>query len=102
MSIDADNSMNEELKQWLKDTKEDIKSSEKNEDYSNKKPSGTCHICGQRKSEIVCLKCGRSVCKSCHFKIIGVCKKCVPDEIGRKWDGSRPDWEKKLGVEWVD
>jgi len=38
-------------------------------------------ICGEKTATTVCLKCGKSVCKACHFKIIGVCKKCVPPEI---------------------
>ena len=49
-----------------------------------------------------CIKCNKAVCKSCHFKIIGVCKKCIPPEIAGKWDGSKKDWEEELGVEWVD
>jgi len=101
MSNTADESMNEELRQWLKETKEEIKTSEKTQDYSKKKPSGMCQICGEKTAEAVCLKCGRSICKSCYFKIIQVCKKCVPKEVAGKWDGSRPDWEKKTGVDWV-
>lgn len=93
--------MNEELKEWAEKTKKDIKDNEDQEDYSKKKPEGMCQICGEKKAEAVCLKCGRNVCKSCHFKIIGVCKKCVPQDIAGKWDGSRKDWEKELGVEWV-
>lgn len=102
MSKNTDESMNEELRQWLSETKEEIKTSEKKDDYSKKKPSGMCQICGEKNSESICLKCGKSVCKSCYFKIIGVCKKCVPKDIAGRWDGSHPDWEKKLGVQWVD
>jgi len=91
-------SMNEELKQWMAESKEKIKSSKHNK---KSKPAGMCEICGERSATIVCLKCGRSVCKSCHFKLIGVCKKCIPAEIASKWDGSKPDWEEELGVEWV-
>ncbi len=101
MSADTDISMNEELKKWISETKKDIESSENEEDFSKKKPSGKCEICGEKTAESVCLKCGRSVCKSCYFKIIGICKKCVPRDIAGKWDGSHPDWEKELGVEWV-
>jgi hypothetical protein len=98
MSTDTTATMNEELKKWIKESKKDIKTAKKK---SKKKPSGMCQICGERNATIVCLKCGRSVCQSCHFKIIGVCKKCVPSEVASKWDGSKPDWEKELGVEWV-
>ena len=101
MNQDADESMNEELKKWLQETKKDIKKVEKTPDFSKKKPKGMCQICGEKKSQSVCLKCGKSVCNSCYFKLIGVCKKCVPKDVGGKWDGSRPDWEKKLGLKWV-
>jgi hypothetical protein len=92
--------MNEELKQWLKESKGKIKKEEK-VDYSKKKPEGMCEICGERKAKSVCIKCGRSVCKTCYFKLISVCKKCVPNDIAGKWDGSKKDWEEELGVDWV-
>jgi hypothetical protein len=94
-------SMNKELLRWKRESENKIKKSEINKEKP-KKPSGKCQICGKREAEAVCLKCGKSVCKSCYFKIIGICKKCVPPEIAGKWDGSKPDWEKELGVEWVD
>ena len=93
-------SMNEELQKWLEESKEYIKIAKSR--TKQKKPSGKCQLCGEKKADFVCLKCERSVCKSCYFKIIGVCKKCVPPEIAGKWDGSKPDWEKELGVEWID
>lgn len=92
-------SMNEELKAWLAESKEEIKLKEKK--HESKKPSGMCQICGEKTAITECLKCGKFVCKSCHFKLIGVCKKCIPSEIAGKWDGSHPDWEKELGIEWV-
>ena len=98
---EADNvSMNEELQRWIEESKNEIKTS-KSKKGKCKKPSGKCQICGEKTAESVCLKCDKSVCKSCYFKIIGVCKKCIPPEIAGKWDGSHPDWEKELGVEWV-
>lgn len=93
-------SMNEELQRWMEETKNEIKASGSGT-KKRKKPSGKCQICGEKTAEAVCLKCDKSVCKSCYFKMIGVCKKCIPPEIAGKWDGSRPDWEKELGVEWV-
>jgi hypothetical protein len=93
-------SMNEELLKWIQESKDEIKIS-KAKKRKTKKPIGKCQVCGEKTAEAVCLKCGKSVCKSCYFKIIGVCKKCVPPEIAGKWDGSHPDWEKELGVEWV-
>jgi len=99
MSEDKSISINEELQKWINETKKDIKTTKKT---SKRKPSGKCQICGEKTAEVVCLKCGRSVCGSCYFKIIGICKKCVPKEIAEKWEGKHPDWEKVLGVEWVD
>jgi hypothetical protein len=98
----SDEAMNEELKRWIQESKKDIKKSDKTESKSKKKPTGKCQICGEKTAEHVCIKCEKFVCKSCYFKIIGVCKKCVTSDVSSKWDGSRPDWEKELGVEWVD
>lgn len=94
--------MNKELQNWLEETKDGNNKLDDFQDFSDKKPKGKCQICGENKATSVCIKCGKSVCNSCYFKIIRVCKKCVPPEIAGKWDGSRPDWEKKLGVEWVE
>ncbi len=69
---------------------------------SRKKPTGLCSICGQHKAQIYCLKCGRPVCSSCSFAIIGICKKCVSKETVERWEGKIPNWEKVLGVEWVE
>ena len=93
--------MNKELEEWIRQSKDRVGTIKKSKKKQKTKPSGKCEICGERASKEVCIKCGRSVCKSCYFKIIGVCKKCVPKEIAGKWDGSNPDWEKELGVEWV-
>ena len=101
MSKDDNVSMNEELLRWINESKDKTKVP-KAKKGKLKKPSGKCQICGEKIAKIVCLKCGRSVCQSCYFKIIGICKKCVPKNIADKWDGSHPDWEKQLGVEWVD
>ena len=101
MSSDENVSMNEELRKWIKESKERVKVSKGKED-EHKKPSGKCQVCGEKKATAVCLKCGSPVCKSCYFKIIGICKKCIPKEIAGKWDGSIPDWEKELGIKWVE
>ena len=100
-----DKSMNKELQDWLKETRDkikDIKRVEKTSKKDEKKPAVTCQICGENKAKSVCLKCGRSVCPSCYFKILGICKKCVPEKYVEKWEKRKPDWEKILGVEWVD
>ena len=98
--IRKQSSMNEDLLEWISESKKDIKKSKSKK--SSKKPSGMCQICGSKKAESVCLKCNRSVCKSCYFKLINVCKKCIPQHVAKRWDGSSTDWEKELGVEWVD
>lgn len=98
----TEKSMNEELKLWIQESKKNVKYLNENKDKIRIKPSGKCQICGEKTAEHVCLKCERSVCKSCYFKILGICKKCIPTSISDKWDGSRTDWEKELGVDWVD
>lgn len=95
-------SMNEELQEWLEETKEGIKRFKGKKQSSQKKPSGKCQICGEKDAKAVCLKCGKAVCGSCYFKIIGICKKCIPKETAAKWEGKQPNWEELLGVEWVD
>jgi hypothetical protein len=98
-------SMNEELKQWIKEAEQDIGITEKVEgsrEEEAKKPEGKCEVCGEKNARSVCIKCGKSICASCYFKLIGVCKKCVPKDVVDKWDAKHPDWEEVLGVEWVD
>jgi hypothetical protein len=101
----SDNSMNKELQEWLKETKKeinDIKEINKTSKIDEKKPSGFCKLCGNNIAKFNCLKCGKSVCPSCYFNILGICKKCVPEEYVEKWEAKKPDWEKILGVEWLD
>ena len=82
----AEEIMNKELLDWIKETKkEPVKESE---DSPNKKqPEGNCEICGDNQSKFVCIKCEKSVCPSCYFKIIGICKSCINQEIMDKWEG---------------
>jgi len=86
--------MNDELKRWIQEYNKQFESIEENKDIVSIKPSGKCQICGENTAEHVCLKCEKFVCKSCYFKIIGICKKCVSSGISNKWDGSCPDLEK--------
>lgn len=97
-------SMNEELRKWVEEAKNDVNIPvEKQESpETSQKPSGKCNVCGEKNAKFICLKCKKSVCSSCYFKIIGVCKKCIPKDIVEKWEAKQPDWEKVLGVEWVD
>jgi hypothetical protein len=96
-------SMNKELLDWLHQQRQDIQSlMQQSSEKTEQQPHDNCEICGEKKAKLVCLKCGRSVCTSCSFKILRICKKCVPKDIAERWDGTNPDWEKILGVEWVD
>jgi hypothetical protein len=93
--------MNKELLEWIKEAKEQP-NKKQDQDAIKKEPVGTCEICGKNESKFVCLKCERSVCPSCYFKIIGICKSCTNKEIMEKWEGKQPDWGEILGVQWVD
>jgi hypothetical protein len=100
-----DDSMNKELREWIEHEQMHmpyLSTSQKTQDQTGRKPEGLCSVCGDNKASSICLKCGDSVCSSCYFKIIRVCKRCVPKDIAERWDGTHPDWEKVLGVEWVD
>jgi hypothetical protein len=98
-------SMNKELQKWLAEMREiDIppQKTKDNLEHHLKKPIGKCQICGEKKAKATCLKCARLVCTSCYFKIIGVCKKCIPKSTVEHWEEKYPDWEEILGVKWVD
>lgn len=92
--------MNKELQDWIKETRE-LPQEQTDSSEEKKKPEGKCEICGEHPATKICLKCEKSVCLSCFFKIIGICKRCVPAEISAKWEGKTPDWEQILGVQWV-
>ena len=98
-----DISMNKELLEWLKESKDKIKDKKKKKsrENSDKQPKGNCIICGKNKAKFVCLKCNNSVCPSCYFNIIGVCKICVPKEYVDIWEKKNPDWKKVLEVDWI-
>ena len=102
MSNSSKVSMNKALREWIEESRDEIRIAQKQRKNSKKKASGKCSICGKKDAVAFCLKCNKPVCQSCYFKIIGICKKCISDDVAKKWEGSRPDWEKELGVEWVD
>lgn len=95
-------SMNEDLKQWLTEKDKENLSKKIKTHKKSKKPHGMCQICGINTASEVCIKCGKSVCNSCYFNLIGLCEKCLTKETVEKWKNKRPDWEKVLGVDWVD
>ena len=96
-----ESSMNQELQDWIKETRQPP-IEDKSPSESERKPEGKCWICKQKDAKFICLKCDQSVCSDCYFKIIGICKQCIPESIVEKWKGKNPDWEKILGVKWVD
>lgn len=95
-------SMNEDLKKWLTERDKEKLSKKIQTHKKSKKPKGMCQICRTNMSSEVCIKCGRSVCNSCYFNLIGLCEKCLTKDTVEKWKSRKPDWEKVLGVDWVD
>ncbi len=95
-------SMNEDLKQWLTEKDKQNLSKTIKTHKKIKTPRGVCQVCGTNTANEVCIKCGRSVCSSCYFNLVGLCEKCLTKETVEKWKNKRPDWEKVLGVDWVD
>jgi len=96
------NLMNEDLKQWLTEEVTENPSKTIKTRLKDKKPKGMCQVCGMKTAKAVCLKCGNSVCNSCYFKILGICEKCIPKDKVEEWKKRKTDWERVLGVDWVD
>jgi len=95
-------SMNEDLQKWLtEEAKEEISKKIKTK-LKDKKPKGMCRICGKKTAKAVCIKCGKSVCNSCFFHIVGLCEKCISKETVEEWKTRKTDWERVLGVDWVE
>jgi len=92
---------NSELQKWLEEQHPDLTKLKK-DSAKSKKPRGKCNVCGKAAAKFICLKCEKPVCPTCYFNIIGVCKNCVPEETVRKWKEENPNWEKILGVEWIE
>ncbi len=42
-----------------------------------KKNENKCEICGKRKAEYICPKCGRKVCRECYVKEKNMCVICA-------------------------
>ena len=96
--------MNEDLEQWFQETLRRKQPGKQHKQGSGKrtKVTGKCHICGEKEAKARCIKCGRPVCSECYFHLITVCRKCVSKDVVEKWEQKKPDWEKTLGVEWID
>ena len=99
---DESKSMNEDLQSWLTEEDQAILSKKIKTHLKDKKPRGMCQICGTKTAKMVCIKCGKSVCSSHYFNLVGLCEKCLSKETVDGWKNKKPDWEKVLGVDWVD
>ncbi len=92
--------MNKDLKEWAQ-SQENIKTKKKQKEIKTK-PKGMCQICGIKTAKEVCLKCGKFVCNTHYFELVGICEKCMSKKTLNKIKNKKPDWEKELGVDWVD
>lgn len=95
-------SMNEDLQKWLtEEAKEELSKKIKTK-LKDKKPKGMCRICGRKTAKAVCIKCGKSICNACFFHIVGLCEKCISKDTVEEWKTRKTDWERVLGVDWVE
>ena len=101
MTTSEKETMNEELKEWVKETHARVKEKQ-DQQHNLPAPTGICTICEDNKAKYICQRCKKSVCPSCYFQLVGLCKNCVEKETADKWQGKKPDWEKILDVQWVD
>jgi hypothetical protein len=98
-------STDEELRQLIREhvqTVDEGSTTKKPSKKKRKKPTGRCMICGENQAKSICIKCDRAVCSACYFHLVGLCKKCLSKETVEQWKRTSPDWEKMLGVEWID
>lgn len=96
--------MNKDLEEWVKESekKEGLpKEIERKASENKETPAGKCEICDAKNAKTYCIKCGKAVCSSCYFSLVGLCEKCVSKDTVEKWKNRQPDWEKILGVDWV-
>jgi len=66
------------------------------------KVSNVCEICRKRKASFTCIKCGKKVCSSCYFNILGLCTSCVSSKVVAEWKGRKKDLRKLLDIEWIE
>lgn len=68
--------INEELRKWAEEHGIKMKKEEKKEE----KIQGKCEICGIREAKYRCIRCNKIACLSCFWKMLGICKECLPEE----------------------
>ncbi len=100
-SSNSDKSMNKDLREWIRETKHTFTRIKEEGVQHTKRPLGKCSICKNNRAQFICLKCGQSVCPSCYYTLIGICKTCIPTEIAEKWDRTHPHREKQRNEEWI-
>jgi len=79
-----------------------VTTKKKNKKTSPDTGHGTCKICGKRQASEKCTQCHQYVCRDCYFALVGICQQCISKSTAKKWKQRKIDWEKKLGVEWID
>jgi hypothetical protein len=94
--------MNEDLQQWITEEEQADILKTLSEKLKDRKPKGKCSICRVHPAKFVCIKCGNSVCSSCYFTMVGLCQDCLSKDTIEKWKNKKTDWNKILGVDWVD
>ena len=97
--------MNEELKEWINETQLKTplsQSDQKPVEPQKIEPTGKCHVCEKNLAKFTCVRCGAPTCTSCYFTMIGLCKNCLSKYTADKWKGQTPNWERTLGVQWID
>jgi len=45
--------------------------------------SGRCEICHKKAQTRVCMLCGKRVCASHFYPLLGICTDCVSDETNK-------------------
>ncbi|HEC75864.1 MAG TPA: hypothetical protein ENI33_01220 [Thermoplasmatales archaeon] len=68
--------MNKELREWMKEHEISIDEKEEEEE----KIEGDCQICEKRDAKYRCIRCGKQVCISCYWTMLGICKDCISEE----------------------
>ena len=94
-------SMNEDLKRWLTEKDKAELSKKIKTHLKDKKPHGICQVCGTKTAMAVCLKCGKSVCNSCYFNLIGLCEKCLSKNTVEKWMNKEWIFFKVTGIKTI-
>lgn len=101
-STDSLKKMNESLKEWLSSKDQEIISKAIQDQLHDRKPEGICQVCGVNTAKAVCIKCKKSICTSCYFTMVGLCKNCLSKETVDSWKTQKPNIKKILEVDWVD